>query len=58
MAKNNKLVTRTRFSNSLRNDLSESLLQLKEDTRIDMSKLLDQAVELLLQEYNRPINKK
>ncbi|MCM3358143.1 ribbon-helix-helix domain-containing protein [Psychrobacillus sp. MER TA 171] len=52
MAKNNKLVTRTKFSNSLRNDLNHSLLALSKETDIPMSKLLDQAIELLLKKHN------
>ncbi|MEK5149117.1 MULTISPECIES: ribbon-helix-helix domain-containing protein [unclassified Psychrobacillus] len=57
MAKDNKLVTRTRFSNSLRNDLFEALVKLSNDTDIPQSKLLDQATELLLKEHNRSTSK-
>ena len=57
MAKNNKLVTRTKFSNSLRNDLNHSLIALSKETDISKSKLLDQAIELLLKKHNFSITK-
>ncbi|TYS60711.1 ribbon-helix-helix domain-containing protein [Bacillus infantis] len=49
MAANSKLVNRTRFSNSLRNDLIAQFEALHKETDIPKSKLLDQAVELLLE---------
>lgn len=45
------LVNRTRFSNALKNELLVALQQLSKDTNIPMSKLLDEAVELLLNQY-------
>ncbi|MEK5071788.1 ribbon-helix-helix domain-containing protein [Sporosarcina sp. FSL K6-1508] len=55
--KKDTLVNRTRLSNSIRNDLNDAFNQLTKDTNITKSKLLDQAIELLLKEHNRPIHK-
>ena len=55
--KTNELVNRTRFSNALRNDLNEAFNQLTKETSIPKSKLLDEAIELLLKQYNRPVHK-
>lgn len=49
---NRGLVNRKAFSNSLRNDLSEAFNTLNEETKIPKSKLLDEAIELLLEKYN------
>jgi hypothetical protein len=45
------LKTRTRFSNSLRNDLHEELHKLSSVSDIPVSKLLDRAVEMLLTDF-------
>ena len=51
MTNNRGLKTRTAFSNSLRNDLSDELDKLNSQTKIPKSKLLDEAIELLLLKY-------
>ncbi|MGE6313599.1 ribbon-helix-helix domain-containing protein [Bacillus cereus] len=43
-----KVVNRKQFSTTLANDLNEKLEKLKEDTNIPKTRLLDQAVSLLL----------
>lgn len=48
MAKDRGLKTRTPFSNSLDNQLWKDFQQLHEETKIPKSKLLDEAIELLL----------
>lgn len=50
---NRGLVNRKALSNSLRNDLAEQFDQLHKDTDIPKSKLLDQAIELLLEKYSK-----
>ncbi|MEK5163202.1 ribbon-helix-helix domain-containing protein [Paenibacillus sp. FSL R5-0527] len=50
---NRGLVNRKALSNSLRNDLAEQFDRLHKETDIPKSKLLDQAIELLLQKYNK-----
>ncbi|URM31603.1 ribbon-helix-helix domain-containing protein [Cytobacillus firmus] len=50
-----KLKNRQYFSSTLRNDLVSELDQLHKDTGIPKSKLLDQAVELLLKHHQRRI---
>lgn len=57
MAANSKLVNRTRFSNSLRNDLMAQFEILHKETDIPKSKLLDQAIELLLEKQKSHIKK-
>jgi len=52
-ATNRGLVNRKALSNSLRNDLAEQFDQLHKETDIPKSKLLDQAIELLLEKYNK-----
>lgn len=52
-ATNRGLVNRRAFSNSLRNDLAEQFNALHEETDIPKSKLLDQAIELLLEKFNK-----
>lgn len=51
MAKDRGLVTREAFSNSIDKNLSAEFRQLAKDTRIPMSKLLDEAIEMLLEKY-------
>lgn len=48
-----ELVNRTRFSNALRNDLMKALNELHAETKIPKSLLFDEAIELLLEKYNR-----
>ncbi|PEP92425.1 hypothetical protein CN582_25125 [Bacillus wiedmannii] len=43
-----KVVNRKQLSTTLANDLNEKLEKLKEDTNIPKTRLLDQAVSLLL----------
>jgi predicted DNA-binding protein len=49
---NRGLVNRKAFSNSLRNDLSEAFDTLNKETKIPKSKLLDEAIEMLIEKYN------
>ena len=46
------LVNRSRLATSIDKDLLRKLNLLKEQTRIDRSKLLDEAIELLLERHN------
>ena len=48
MSKPRGLKTRTAISSTLRNDLITSLQQLSDQTKVPMSKLLDEAIEDLL----------
>lgn len=47
------LKNRTRFTNTMDNDLFKKLQDLSKETMIPMSKLLDKAVEQLLKEYGK-----
>lgn len=58
MAENRGLTTRKAFSNAIDKQLFESFEQLHKDTRIPKSKLLDEAIELLLEKYKRPLPQK
>jgi predicted DNA-binding protein len=51
MSDNRGLKTRKAFSNSLDKELFKELKSLSEDTKIPMSKLLDEAVELLIEKH-------
>lgn len=51
MSNDRGLVTRTVVSNSIRKDLAEELNILSKETRIPKSKLLDEAIELLLEKH-------
>ena len=53
----NDLVNRTKFSNSLSNELMDAFNSLAEETQIPKSRLLDRAVELLLLEHGKEIPK-
>lgn len=44
---------RIRISSSIDPKLNEKLKKLSEETMIPQSKLLDKAIELLLEKYNR-----
>ena len=46
---------RTRFTSSLRNELVSPLNRLSRETRIPKSRLLDEAIEDLLQKYGREV---
>jgi Ribbon-helix-helix domain len=46
------LKTRTRIGNTLDTKLLKLLKELSKDTRIPMSRLLDEAVEDLIQKHN------
>jgi group I intron endonuclease len=46
---------RKRFSLPVRKELSDALNRLSAATRINKSVLLDEAIELLLKKYNKPI---
>jgi metal-responsive CopG/Arc/MetJ family transcriptional regulator len=46
------LKTRTRIGNTLDTELLKLLKELSKDTRIPMSRLLDEAVEDLIQKHN------
>lgn len=48
-----KLVNRTRFISSLKNELMPKWNKLSEDTRIPKSRLLDEAIEDLLKKYEK-----
>ncbi|MNB79521.1 Ribbon-helix-helix domain protein [compost metagenome] len=51
--RNRGLVNRKALSNSLRNDLAERFDQIHKETDIPKSKLLDQAIELLIEKYDK-----
>lgn len=43
------LTNRTRISNAVDNDLYKQLKELSDETKIPISKLLDEAIELLIE---------
>lgn len=47
-----ELVNRARLATSIDKELLNKLNMLKQKTRIDRSKLLDEAIELLLEKHN------
>ena len=49
----NMLVSRTRFTTSIKNELYDALNQLTADTRIPKSRLMDEAIEDLLKKYEK-----
>nr|WP_302660413.1 ribbon-helix-helix domain-containing protein [uncultured Clostridium sp.] len=51
--RNKDLKNRIRFSTSLDKELSQKLENLSKSTRIPKSKLLDEAIELLLLKHNK-----
>ena len=51
------LKNRQRYTNSINNELIEKLKKLSEETKIPQSKLLDEAIELVLKKYRKPANK-
>ena len=48
------LKNRQRYTNSIDNELVEKLKKLSECTKIPQSKLLDEAITLVLKEYEKP----
>lgn len=48
-----KLVNRTRFTSSMKNELSVKFDILAEKTRISKSRLIDEAIEDLLKKYEK-----
>lgn len=50
------LVHRTPFSGALDNDLSDKLNELHKETKIPKNRLYDEAIELLLNKYNKSYN--
>ena len=53
MVMNRGLKNRTSMSNAIDNELLRRLKQLSSDTKITQSKLLDEAIRLLLKEYEK-----
>lgn len=53
MEKHRGLVNRKSISNAIDKDLFEKLDELAKETRINKSRLLDEAIELLLKKYNK-----
>ena len=49
------LKNRTPISNAVETNLYEQLKQLSKETMIPISKLLDRAIELVLEEYKKPV---
>lgn len=54
----NKLKNRTRYTATVDNDLVENLKELSQKTRIPQSKLVDEAIELLLKNHNVRVKRK
>lgn len=53
-----KLKNRTRYTATVDTDLVESLKELSQKTRIPQSKLVDEAIELLLKNHNVRVKRK
>lgn len=53
LIRNNDLKNRVRFSTSIDIELSKKLEYLSNATRIPKSKLVDEAIELLLNKHNQ-----
>lgn len=51
--KNNKLVNRKKLGSAVRTEYAEKLKELSEETMIAQSKLLDRALELLFEFYEK-----
>lgn len=47
------LTTRTRIGNTVNTELLKEFKQLSKDTKIPMSRLLDEAIEDLLKKYKK-----
>ncbi len=52
MSENRGLKTRKALSNAVRVELYEQLKKMSDETKIPMSKLLDEAIEELLKKHN------
>lgn len=52
-----KLVNRTRFTSSMKNELMAQFDALSQKTRIQKSKLIDEAIEDLLKKYENVLSK-
>lgn len=50
------LVTRTRLNTSIRNDLYPAFEEIHKELKIDKTKLIDIAIELLIEEYKTKKN--
>lgn len=48
------LKNRTPMSNAIKTELYRKLQELSNSTRVPMSRLLDEAIELLLKKYQEP----
>lgn len=57
MSNNRGLKNRRTISNAVRSELADALKQLSEETRIPMSKLLDEALEDLIKKYSNSTEK-
>ncbi|MCI0767300.1 ribbon-helix-helix domain-containing protein [Bacillus sp. TL12] len=55
--KTSDLKTRDRFSSTLDKQINEKFQQLTETTRINKSKLLDEAISDLVKKYENPTKK-
>jgi predicted transcriptional regulator len=53
-----KLKNRTRYTATVDSDLVDNLKELSQKTRIPQSKLMDEAIELLLKNHNVRIKRK
>ena len=47
------LKNRKRFTTTVKNELHRDILELKESTRIPLSRLMDEAIEDLLKKYTK-----
>ena len=53
MSNNRGLKNRKAFSNSIKKELYHELKSLSDETKIPMSKLLDEAIKDLVEKYNK-----
>jgi post-segregation antitoxin (ccd killing protein) len=53
MGANSRLKNREPFTTTVRPDLVEALRRLSDETRINMSRLVDEALEDLLKKYHQ-----
>ncbi|MBD1373837.1 ribbon-helix-helix domain-containing protein [Hazenella sp. IB182357] len=58
MSSYHRLKNRVPINNAIRTELKEALIDLSKETSISQSKLLDQAIELLLDKYDKPVPSK
>lgn len=54
MTSNRGLKNRKTISNAVRYELADGLKQISDETKIPMSKLLDEALEDLIKKYENP----